>query len=164
MTIGHRAWPSANHSPNESSSSKAPGTNTVKTVFVPVCVPNPRWERCSCQTEGPKTLRPAAGLRGRTSPELLCLVTKWGSLISFRRVADLLKVLLPVGESTNHDTLREHQQAIAERIETDLGEERPSIDFECREEQGEHLLADGPTPMGIDGGYVRAAQKQAVLK
>lgn len=101
---------------------------------------------------------------GRTSPELICLQTKLGSVIPVERVADLLIVLLPVGESTIHDTIREHQQAIAERIETELGEERPSIDFECREEQGEQLLPDGPTPTGIDGGYVRTAYEQAILK
>ena len=48
--------------------------------------------------------------------------TKWGSLIPFEKVADLLKEVLPVGESTNHETVREHLQAIGERIEADLGE------------------------------------------
>jgi hypothetical protein len=38
--------------------SQAAGTSTVETVFGPATVPNPRWERCSCQTEGPKTFRP----------------------------------------------------------------------------------------------------------
>jgi hypothetical protein len=58
--------------------SKAAGTSTVETVFGPVAVPNPRWERCSCQTESPKTFRPTATwLRGRTSPERLYLETKW---------------------------------------------------------------------------------------
>jgi hypothetical protein len=63
--------------------SKGIGTHTVKTVFGAVPVPNPRWERCSCQRTGPKTFRPStAWLQGRTSPELLYLETKWGSLIS----------------------------------------------------------------------------------
>jgi hypothetical protein len=58
--------------------SKAAGTSTVETVFGRVAVPNPRWERCSCQTEGPKTFRPTATwLKGRTSPERLYLETKW---------------------------------------------------------------------------------------
>jgi hypothetical protein len=79
--------------------SKETGTHTVKTVFGPVSLPNPRWHQCSCATEGPKTFRPtAAWLKGRTSPELLYLETKWGSLIAFERVADLLKEVLPVGD------------------------------------------------------------------
>jgi len=40
--------------------SQAAGTSTVETMFGPVAVPNPRWQRCSCQTEGPKTFRPTA--------------------------------------------------------------------------------------------------------
>jgi hypothetical protein len=36
-----------------------------------------------------------------------------------------LKEVLPVAESTNHETVREHLQAIAERMEADLGEEPP---------------------------------------
>jgi len=40
--------------------SKEAGTSMVETVFGPVAVPNPRWERCPCQREGPKTFRPTA--------------------------------------------------------------------------------------------------------
>jgi len=82
--------------------SQEAGMHPVNTVFGPVAVPHPRWHRCACQTEGPKTFRPTAvWLRGRTSPELLYLETKWGSWIPFERVADLLKEVLPVGDSTN---------------------------------------------------------------
>ena len=82
--------------------SKDAGTHTVKTVFGAVEVPNPRWERCPCQTEGPRTFRPsAAWLQGaRTSPEMLYLETKWASLIPFEKVVDLLKEVLPVAEAT----------------------------------------------------------------
>ena len=38
--------------------SKDFGSTPVSTVFGRVDVPNPRWNRCSCQTEGPKTFRP----------------------------------------------------------------------------------------------------------
>jgi hypothetical protein len=141
--------------------SKGSGTHTVRTVFGPVPVPNPRWERCSCQSTGQKTFRPgAAWLQGRTSPELLYLETKWSSLIPFAKVADLLKEVLPVGESTNHETVREHLQAIAERMEADLGEERPVDPVEPQPEEHEQRLPDGPMTVGIDGGYVRAAHKK----
>ncbi len=112
--------------------SRAVGTHTVKTVFGPVEVPNPRWNRCSCQTEGPHTFRPAsAWLQGRTGPELLYLETKWASLIPFEKVAELLFEVLPVGETTNHETVREHLQSVAERIEGELGEERKPREFEA---------------------------------
>lgn len=40
--------------------SKQTGVSTVQTVFGSVSVPNPRWERCACQLEGPNTFRPMA--------------------------------------------------------------------------------------------------------
>ena len=61
--------------------SKAQGSIKVKTVFDRVEVPNPRWHRCSCQSTGPNTFRPVTSwLNGQTSPELLYLETKWGSI------------------------------------------------------------------------------------
>ena len=142
--------------------SKDAGTHTIKTIFGAVEVPNQRWERCPCQTEGPRTFRPTtAWLQGaRTSPELLYLETKWASLIPFEKVVDLLKEVLPVAEATNSQTVREHQHAVAERIEQELGEERPPRDFATVESIAELPLPDGPMTVGIDGGYVRAAHKQ----
>ncbi len=145
--------------------SKDGGTHTVKTVFGPVAVPNPRWRRCTCQSEGPKTFRPtAAWLQGRTSPELLYVETKWGSLIRFAKVADLLQEVLPVGETTNHETVREHLQAVAERIEGELGEERKVREFGAADAEPQQPLPDGPMTVGIDGGYVRAAHKQGCFE
>ena len=102
----------------------------------------------------------AVWLRGRTSPELLYLETKWGSLIPFERVADLLKEVLPVGDSTNHETVREHLQGVAERMEAELGEERQCDPFQPRKEEEEQPLPDGPITVGMDGGYVRAAHQE----
>lgn len=64
--------------------SKESGSTPVNTVFGRVKVPNPRWNRCACQTEGLKTFRPMrTWLNGQTSPEMLYLETKWASLIPF---------------------------------------------------------------------------------
>ncbi len=92
---------------------------------------------------------------------MLYLETKWASLIPFARVADLLKDVLPVGDSLNQETVRNHLQATAARIEQELGEERQLNLFEGSEEEWEQQsLPDGPMTVGIDGGYVRAAHKQ----
>ena len=137
--------------------SKSSGTSTIYTLFGPVLVPNPRWNQCSCRTDGSKTFRPtSAWLTGRSSPELLYLETKWASLIPFGRVADLLREVLPVSMSTNHETV----QVTAERIEHEPGEERQVNLFECRQDDDEQPLPDGPMTVGIDGGYVRAAHKE----
>jgi hypothetical protein len=146
--------------------SKDAGTHIVKTVFGPVEVPNPRWNRCACTSEGPRTFRPAAAWlqRMQTTPELLYLETKWASLIPFAKVADLLKEVLPVAETTNHETVREHLQAVAKRVEEELGEERKPRDFTTLEAIAELPLPDGPMTVGIDGGYVRAAHKQGCFE
>jgi hypothetical protein len=92
---------------------------------------------------------------------MLYLETKWASLIPFARTADLLKEVLPVGDSVNPETVRNHLQLTAERIEQELGEERQLHAFDGSEEQWEQQpLPDGPITVGIDGGYVRAAHKQ----
>jgi hypothetical protein len=133
--------------------SKSSGTTTVHTLFGPVAVPNPRWNRCACQTDGPNTFRPtSAWLTGHTSPELLYLETRWASLIPFAKVADLLRGVLPVASSTNHETVREHLQAAAERMEQELGEERQPNVFESHDDDAEEPLPDGPMTVGIDGG------------
>src|SRR3954452_4968664 len=38
--------------------SKDSASTPMKTVFGPVKVANPRWNRCPCQGDGPKTFRP----------------------------------------------------------------------------------------------------------
>ena len=38
--------------------SKDSGSTPIKTVFGPVNMANPRWNRCSCQADGPGTFRP----------------------------------------------------------------------------------------------------------
>jgi len=86
---------------------------------------------CACQTEGPLTFRPMrTWLNGQTSPEMLYLETKWASLIPFARAADLLKEVLPVGDLVNAETVRNHLQLTADRIEQELGEERQLNRFE----------------------------------
>jgi len=144
--------------------SKSGGTIEVKTLFGAVEVANPRWNRCPCQQSGPKTFRPAAAwLRGTTTPELLYLETKWASLIPFAKVADLLQEVLPA--DTNHEAIRRHVQATAQRMEEDLGEECQLNLFERQQtEQEEQTPPDGPITVGIDGGYVRAAHKEGVFE
>ena len=135
----------------------------VKTLFGRVNVQNPRWHRCVCQTEGPKTFRPTHGwLQGGTSVEMLYLESKWASLIPFAKVADLLKEVLPV--SVNSETVRTHMRATAEQIKA-LGEEPQLNQYEGTEDEWEEQpLPDGRITVGIDGGYVRAAHKQGCFE
>src|ERR1700738_3119300 len=77
---------------------KDSGSTSVSALFGRVEVPNPRWNRCACQTEGPQTFRPMrTWLNGQTSPEMLYLETKWASLIPFARAAGLVEEVLGGG-------------------------------------------------------------------
>jgi hypothetical protein len=90
-------------------------------------------------------------LNGQTSPEMLYLETKWASLIPFARATDLLKEVLPVGDLVNAETVRNHLQLTAERIEQELGEERQLNRFEGSEQEWERQ----PLPEWSDHGRYR---------
>jgi hypothetical protein len=70
--------------------SKEAGTRTVETVFGPVAVSNPRWERCSGEREGPKSFRPTATwLTGRTVRRSVnCLYYRRSSFETVEAVED----------------------------------------------------------------------------
>jgi hypothetical protein len=142
-------------------SSKGAGSTSVRTVFGTVRLPNPRWNQCDCQSTGKGTFRPLQGwLCGQTSPELLYLEVRWASLIPYGGVARLLEDVLPVAYTRNGMTIRNHVLETAERIETDLGEEKP-VFFDGSEQDWEaQPPPDGPMTVGIDGGFVRAAHKE----
>lgn len=53
---------------------KDSGSTSVSTVFGRVEVINPRWNRCACEVNGPKTFRPLrTWLNGQIAPEMLYL-------------------------------------------------------------------------------------------
>ena len=62
------------------------------------------------------------------SPERLYLETKWASLISFELAAHLLKDALPVAETVNAASVRNHLHRVAERAEAALANDH----FEVR--------------------------------
>ncbi|MGH9403479.1 MAG: hypothetical protein ACRD2P_15390 [Terriglobia bacterium] len=78
-------------------------------------------------------------------------------------MSDLLKEVLPVSASTNHETVREHLQTVAARMEAELGEERHPNPVKP-EENPALLLPDGPMTVGLDGGYVRADHKEGFFE
>lgn len=61
------------------------------------------------------------------SPERLYLETKWASLISFELAAHLLKDTLPVAETVNAASVRNHLHRVGERAEAALCDEKVSF-------------------------------------
>jgi hypothetical protein len=61
-------------------------------------------------------------------------------------------------------TIRNHLFAVAERIEQELGEERPCL-IEWNEEEWAQLpIPNGPLTVGLDGGFVRSRNKRGCFE
>ena len=139
---------------------KERGYRSVQTVYGPCVVHNPRWHRCGCEGIGAKTFRPtAAWLTNRASPELLYVETRWASLIPFAKVVDLLRDVLPVSNTLNPETVRQHLHATATRVEHALGDEQPNLFEGAEEDWDAQPCPDEPMTVGIDGGMLRARGK-----
>jgi hypothetical protein len=127
-----------------------------RTVFGNVTLSSPRFYRCGCHPADSQTFSPLTELfTEHTAPELLYLETRWTSLISFGMTAALLKDVLPVADTTNPETARQHLHRVAERHEADLGGEPASL-----VDSGPAADQAAPVPreaviVGIDGGYLR---------
>lgn len=74
-------------------------------------------------------------LAERNSPELQYIETKWASLMAYGVTADLLKDVLPVGETLNAATVRHHLQRVAQRQDSELAE-KPDTLTDCPAQWG----------------------------
>jgi hypothetical protein len=125
-----------------------------RTVFGNVALSSPRFYRCGCQPADSQTFSPLTELfTEHTAPELLYLESR--SLISFGMTAALLRDVLPVADTTNPETVRQHLHKVADRHEADLGTSEPGS-------RNDGPAAGQPSPIpreaiivGIDGGYLR---------
>jgi hypothetical protein len=82
-------------------------------AFGLINVPNPRWNRCACRTDGPKIPSDENLAQRANQPGNAVLGDEVGLIDPFVRTADLLKEVLPVGESVNPETVRNHLQLTA---------------------------------------------------
>jgi hypothetical protein len=94
----------------------------------------------------------------RTAPELLYLQTKWASLMSYGLTVDLLGEVLPIHIS--QATVFRNVQQVAERLESELGDEQYTFIEGCPRDWENLPPPDGPLTVGIDGGYVHAREGQ----
>ena len=77
-----------------------------RTLFGIVNIPSIRLFNCLCDQSSEKTFSPLnQWLSDKNSAELKYIETKWASLISFAQTANLLKDVLPVGETENAATI-----------------------------------------------------------
>jgi hypothetical protein len=131
------------------------------TLFGNLEVQSPRLFHCSCQPHETQSFSPLAELfTEHTAPERLYLETKWGSLISFEMTARLLAEVLPLEGQVNAVSIRNHLNQMAERAESELGEEQVSFIEGCPREWAALPRPSAPLTVGIDGGYVRSWEEK----
>ncbi len=118
-------------------------TIVVRSLFGALQLPSPRWWHCGCRDRPTRIFQPLAELLPeRTTPELAYLQARFAALVSYGITADLLGELLPLGRRLHPAVVRRQTQAVAQRLEDELGEERPSfIDAAARREEATRLAA-----------------------
>ena len=107
----------------------------------------PRYRYCECRS-GTQVWNPISEvLSGRVTPELRHLQVSLEAQISYRKAADLLRMLLPPMGGTTGTTTRSRVIAVGERI-----------DEEIRQDIYENRKPDKPAKrmiIGIDGAFVK---------
>jgi hypothetical protein len=138
---------------------KGQHTRVFRTVFGTVQVPSPRFYTCRCQPLPTGSVSPLAEhLPERSTPELLYLEAKFAALMSYGLTVDLLTDVLPLDQDLNVATVFRDVQQVAERLEQDLGEERPMFIEGCLRDWEQLPKPEGPLTVGLDGGYVHARE------
>ena len=97
----------------------------------------------------------------RTTPELPYLEAKFAGLASYGLSAKLLAEVLPLGRPLHATVLRRQVQAVAQRLEDELGEERCSFIEGCPGEWEKLPRPDLPLVVGLDGGYVHSSEQRS---
>src|SRR3954463_14567581 len=137
--------------------SKGSSPVVFRTLYGDVPLASPRLHRCPCQdADGPATLLPLRTLiPGQIAPERLYLEARWSSLVPYAAAAGLLADVLPIASGANRTTVREHALRVAERAESELGDERPCFIDGCPADWAALPIPEGRIVAALDGGYVR---------
>ena len=137
-------------------------TIVVRSLFGALRLPSPRWWRCGCRDQPARTFQPLAEmLPERTTPELAYQQARFAALVSYGSTASLLGELLPLGRRLHPAVVRRQTQAVAQRLEDELGEEQPSFIDTCQRDREELPHPDLPIVVGLDGGYVHSSQQRS---
>jgi hypothetical protein len=88
------------------------------------------------------------------SPEFRYLQTKWSALMSYGLTVNLLEDVLPL--SANVATAFRQTQTVAQRLEDELGEEKPMFIDGSAARWGKLPHPDERLFVGIDGGFIHA--------
>ena len=141
------------------------GQHTLKyrTLFGKLTLPSPQYYVCSCHQEHQRRSESplAKLLPERSAPELVYLEAKWASLMSYGLTASMLSEILPINHRLQSMQVRRQLHRVAERAETELGEEQGSFIDTCPHEWAALPRPDPGLAVGLDGGYVRGRDGQS---
>ena len=134
----------------------------VRTLFGTLRLASPRWRHCGCSSHETKTFSPLAEtLPERATPELQYLEAKFAGLASYGLSAKLLAEVLPLGRPLHATAVRDHTQAVAQRLEDELGAEQAVFIDGCPAQWRKLPRPDLPLVVGLDGGYVHSAHQRS---
>lgn len=134
----------------------------VRTLFGKLTLSSPRLYTCSCQPQKTRSWSPVAALfPERSTPELLCQEVRWASLLSYGVTMKLLGDLLPMDHQLSTSTLSRHVHQVAERLESELGDEQPSFIEGCPDQWYKLPKPGAPLIVSLNGGYVHARSKES---
>ena len=140
----------------ESRAQKGTHTVSLQTLFGNLAINSPRWNHCRCRPNETKSFSPLSELlTEHVTPERLYLEVKWSSLVPFELATEMLKDTLPVVETINASSVRNHLHRVAERVEAALGDERISFVEGCPQDWAALPRPPAALTVGIDGCYIR---------
>jgi hypothetical protein len=134
-----------------------------RTPFGKLRLDGPRFYACPCREAAPRaSLSPLAEqLPERTAPELAYLEAKFAALMSYGLTVEVLAEVLPLGEELAKTSVRRQVQRVAERAETELGDEQFSFIEGCQRDWNQLPRPEPPLTVGLDGGYVHACHPRS---
>lgn len=140
-------------------------TVVYRTLFGKLKLQCNRLFHCVCKEMPTRTFKPLANLFvERTSPELLYLESKFASLMSYGLSVQILQELLPIDGKISATAVRNNLHASAQRLESQLGEEKGAYIEGCPISWAELPRPDLPLVVGMDGGYVRSYDRKSQTK
>ncbi|PHM28752.1 ISKra4 family transposase [Xenorhabdus budapestensis] len=130
-------------------------TRHYHTLFGVIPIKGLRLYRCQCEQATTKSVSLLSEwLLDNTHPELKFIEAKWASLMSYDLTVERLKDILPISQTLNSATVRNHLVSVAKQQETELATQADFLEKSAYD--SEKLPRPGkPMVIGLDGGYVR---------
>ena len=138
----------------------------IRTVFGTVAVKNPRWMVCRrCFPHFSMAFSVLGEIcPHRATPELMEVTARLGSMLPYRKAAELLAEFLPIEPTESHQTVRKRTLTLGARLEDQSRRrEREGPPLACERTQLELGMPDDPLRefvVSIDTAHIRRADQK----